>query len=378
MTPAERDAGFMRAALGLARRGLGRVWPNPSVGCVVVSPAGVVLGRGVTGASGRPHAETLALAQAGAEARGATAYITLEPCAHVGRTPPCAEALIAAGIARAVVSIADPDARVNGAGIARLRAAGVAVETGALAAEASDLAAGFLTRVRTGRPRLTLKLATTLDGRIATAAGESRWITGPAARRAVHLMRAQADAVLIGAGTARADDPALTVRDLGLAAANPVRIVVSGALSVARGSRLGRSATEAPLWLCHHGEAEADRIAAWREIGAETLEIPFDADGQLDLGAMFRLFGARGLTRVLCEGGGRLAAALIGADLVDEIVAFTAGRALGDEGTPAIGGLGIAALDSAPHYRLVETSAVGGDIRSRWERDGTGSGAGPG
>jgi diaminohydroxyphosphoribosylaminopyrimidine deaminase/5-amino-6-(5-phosphoribosylamino)uracil reductase len=365
MALTDADAGQMRAALGLARRGLGRVWPNPAVGCVIVA-GGHVVGRGRTADGGRPHAETAALAMAGTAARGATAFVTLEPCAHTGKTPPCAEALIAAGVARVVSTIEDPDPRVAGAGFAALRSAGIEVVTGCLAAEAEALNAGFLRRVRTGRPRLTLKLAASLDGRIATASGESRWITGARARAEVHLMRARSDAVLVGAGTARSDDPRLDVRGLGLSDANPVRVVVSGGLTLPRGGALGTTARDIPLWLCHHSEAETDRRAAWGETGADLLEIPFQEDGQLDLAALMRTLGDRGLTRVLCEGGGRLSAALLEAGLVDEVVLYTAGIVLGDEGTPAVGTLRIQALADAPRLRLVETARIGDDTRSRW------------
>jgi diaminohydroxyphosphoribosylaminopyrimidine deaminase/5-amino-6-(5-phosphoribosylamino)uracil reductase len=359
----------MRAALGLARRGVGRVWPNPSVGCVLVA-GGRVVGRGWTGDGGRPHAETVALERAGPWAQGATAYVTLEPCAHTARTPPCTEALIAGGIVRAVVAIEDPDPRVNGKGIEALRAAGIAVEVGCLAREAVALNRGFLTRLTTGRPHLTLKLATSLDGRIATGTGESRWITGPRARREVHLMRAQADAVLVGAGTVRNDDPKLDVRDLGLAEVSPVRVIVTGSLALPRDGWLGKTAHEVPLWLCHHHEADAARRKAWEEQGAELIEVPFQADGQLDLSAMMQQLGERGLTRVLCEGGGRLAAALLDADQVDEIVSYPAGLVLGDDAVSAVSGLEIEALQLAPRFRLVDTARVGPDVRSRWRRAG--------
>ena len=359
----------MRAALGLARRGLGRVWPNPTVGCILVRD-GRVVGRGRTGDGGRPHAETVALAAAGAEARGATAYVTLEPCAHVGETPPCTEALVAAGVARVVVAIEDPDPRVNGQGVERLRASGIAVDVGCLATEAVALNRGFLSRLTTGRPMLTLKFAASLDGRIATGTGESRWITGPRARSEVHLMRAQADAVLVGAGTVRSDDPKLDVRGLGLAHASPVRVVVSGALSLPRDGHLAETASTTPLWLCHDAEAEESRRAAWRELGAELIEIPYQTDGQLDLSAMMQRLGDRGLTRVLCEGGGRLAAALVEDNLVDEVVAYTAGLVLGAEAIPAIGSLDVAALQLAPRFRLTDVAPIGPDMRSRWRRRG--------
>jgi diaminohydroxyphosphoribosylaminopyrimidine deaminase/5-amino-6-(5-phosphoribosylamino)uracil reductase len=365
----DRDAGFMRAALGLARRGLGLTWPNPTVGCILVQGDAVV-GRGRTGAGGRPHAETVALAEAGARARGATAYVTLEPCAHTGGTPPCADALAAAGVARAVVAIEDPDPRVNGRGVEALRAAGVAVEVGCLAHEAIAMNRGFLTRLTAGRPMVTLKLAASLDGRIATGSGESRWITGPHARHEVHLMRAQSDAVLVGAGTVRSDDPRLDVRELGLEDRHPVRIVVSGALSLPRDGNLGRTAGELATWICHDPEAEPERRAAWEELGAELIEIPLQPDGQLDLAVMLQRLGERGLTRVLCEGGGRLAAALIEADLVDEVVCYSAGLVLGAEAIPAVGGMEVAMLQLAPRFRLIEAAPVGPDLRSRWRRRG--------
>lgn len=355
----------MRVALGLARRGLGRTWPNPAVGCVIVRD-GRVVGRGATRPGGRPHAESVALGEAGAQARGATAYVTLEPCAHTGLTPPCAGLLAAAGVARVVAPISDPDPRVDGRGFAALRQAGVEVSVGCLATEAAALNAGFLSRITRGRPRLTLKLATSIDGRIATASGESRWITGPAARREVHLLRAMSDAVLIGAGTARSDDPSLDVRDLGLDDLRPVRIVVSGGLDLPSDSRLGRTAAETPLWLCHHAAAEASLRRAWSDRGATLIEAPRGPDGRPDLFALLQILGARGLTRVLCEGGGRLAAALLAADLVDDVVAYAAGLALGADAVAAVGTMAIDALALAPRFRLESQAVVGGDLRAHW------------
>lgn len=357
----------MCAALGLARRGLGRVWPNPAVGCVLVRE-GVLVGRGHTADGGRPHAEARALAQAGDRARGATAYVTLEPCAHTGRTPPCTGALIAAGVARVVVAIGDPDPRVNGRGIAALQEAGIAVEVGCLGAEAAEVNRGFLSRLTIGRPMLTLKLAASLDGRIATESSESRWITGPAARAAVHLMRAQSDAVMVGAGTVRADDPRLDVRGLGVEA-RPVRVVVSAGLDLSRDGHLARTAGEAPVWLCHGPAAPETARAAWASLGATLIEAPAHADGSLDPAAVLRSLGARGVTRVLCEGGGRLAAALLAADLVDEMVWHGAGLALGATGLPAVGALRVPVLARAPRFALVEARALGGDACTRWRRD---------
>lgn len=356
---AEADRRFMALALGLAARGLGNVAPNPAVGCVIVQGSTIV-GRGWTQPGGRPHAETQALAQAGAAARGATAYVTLEPCAHHGATPPCASALIAAGVARVVSATTDPDPRVSGRGHAMLRAAGVLVQVGVLEADAKALNGGFLLRVAEGRPWLTLKLALTLDGRIATADGASRWITGPEARRAVHLMRARHDAVMVGIGTALADDPGLTVRELGIAT-QPIRIVVDSQLRLSVDSTLARTAGEVPVWLCH--SVPARPMPDLRLIACAP-----DRAGHVDLAdAMLRL-GEAGLTRVLCEGGGTLAAGLLQAGLVDEVVCISAGRFFGAAGTPSVASVTGISLPSTPEFRLVGHRRLGGDILHRWLR----------
>lgn len=357
------DERWMRLALSLGARGLGRVWPNPAVGCVIVRD-GRVLGRGFTQRGGRPHAERVALDQA-AEARGATAYVTLEPCAHHGKTPPCADALIAAGVARVVVALGDPDPRVNGQGIQRLRDAGICVETGVLEAQARHDQRGFLSRVTKGRPMVTLKLATSFDGRIATASGDSQWITGPRARRMVHAMRASHDAVMVGAGTARDDDPTLTVRGLGTAH-QPVRVVCSGLLDLPMSGNLARTAHEVPLLLIHGRDAPLPRRAAWEEKGATLQQAEKGGGGQLDPASILSALGQAGLTRVLVEGGGMLAASLLGAELVDELVGFTAGLALGAEGRPSIGPLGLGALAEAERFTLSDASPIGPDVLHRW------------
>lgn len=355
----------MALALALGARGLGRVWPNPAVGCVIVRD-GRILGRGWTAPGGRPHAETQALAQAGAAARGATAYVSLEPCAHHGQTPPCAEALVTAGVARVVTALPDPDPRVSGRGHALLRAARIEVREGVLADEAERAHRGFLTRLRAGRPMVTMKIATSLDGRIATASGESRWITGPQARRRVHAQRLRHDAVLIGAGTARADDPLLTVRDMG-PVAQPLRIVAARTLDLPQDGRLARSAREVPLWLVHSARDTPDaRARAWSALGARLIPVAVGG-GTLDPAGMLAALGAAGLTRIFCEGGGTLAAALLDAGLVDEITAYGAGLALGAEGRPALGALGIGRLDEAARFRLRSVLEVGGDIVAEWE-----------
>ena len=353
----------MDHALALAARGLGNTWPNPAVGCVIVK-AGRVLGRGWTQAGGRPHAETLALAQAGDAARGATAYVTLEPCAHHGRTPPCAEALVAAGVARVVTALTDPDPRVTGRGHAILRTAGIEVAEGVRSAEAAALNEGFLKRVTRGLPFVTVKLAATLDGRIATASGESRWITGPLARRSVHALRLRHDAVMVGSATALADDPDLTVRDLG-AARQPVRVVLDRLLRHAPESRLGRTAREVPVWMIHGPEAPEAARDGWTATGAELIEVAATSQG-LDLDAALRALAARGLTRVLSETGSTLAAALIRAGLADELMLYQGAALIGAEGKPMLGPLGLTALAEAPRPRLMAQDRLGPDTVSRW------------
>lgn len=362
----DADRRFMVLALALGARGLGRVWPNPAVGCVIALAGGRIVGRGWTGDGGRPHAETRALAEAGAAARGATAYVSLEPCAHHGRTPPCADALIEAGIARVVVAHEDPDPRVAGRGLAMLRDAGIAVDLGLMAAEATSLQRGFLSRIAEGRPMLTLKLALSLDGRIATHAGESRWISGPQARAKVHAMRASHDAVLVGAGTARADDPLLTVRGFG-AVPQPVRIVAARRLDLPVGGQLAQTAGQVPLWLLHGASADASARARWAGLGARLIEVAETPAG-LDPAAMLAALGAAGLTRVLCEGGGQLAAALLSAGLVDRAAVFSAGLMLGGDARPGVGALGLAALADAPRLRLTAVEPVGADVLGLWER----------
>lgn len=353
----------MSHALALAARGLGRTWPNPAVGCVIVKE-GRVIGRGWTQPGGRPHAERMALDQAGQGARGATAYVTLEPCAHHGRTPPCAEALVAAGLARVATALTDPDPRVSGRGHAILRDGGVTVTEGVCEARARQLQAGFLKRITQGLPFVTLKLAATLDGRIATATGESRWITGPQARRRVHLMRMTHDAVLTSSATALADDPDLTARDLG-AAHQPLRLLADSRLQTPPDSRLGRSAKDHPVWVIHGPAAPDTARAAWSATGARLIEAPTEGP-HLNLTEAFRRLAAEGLTRLMIEAGGQFAAALIRARLVDEIALFQAGCLIGGDGTPVLGPLGLPALGDAPRPKLVETATLGPDTFTRW------------
>lgn len=359
------DHRHMAHALGLGRRGLGQCWPNPAVGCVIVNASRVV-GRGWTQPGGRPHGETVALVQAGQAARGATAYVTLEPCAHHGQTPPCADALIDAGITRVVAALKDSDPRVSGKGFARLRAAGIDITTGVGASEAAQDHAGFFLRVGSGRPLVTLKLANSFDGRIATATGESRWITGPDARMLVHGERARHDAVLVGAGTARIDDPSLTIRGFG-PLRQPVRVVVSRLIDLPLMGQLARTARDVPVWICHGPEAPVEIRKAWAGLGANLMSCPI-IGRQIDPKAVLSALGTKGLTRVFCEGGGMLAATLMSADLVDDLVGFTAGVGIGAEGQPSLGAMGIDRLADAPRFDLTECRAIGGDVVHRWTR----------
>lgn len=366
MTASDADLRHMDHALALGRRGLGNVWPNPAVGCVIVAKDRIV-GRGWTQPGGRPHAETEALAMAAGAAQGATAYVTLEPCSHSGKTPPCAEALIAARVGRVVIAATDPDPRVNGQGIALLRRAGVAVTTGIRQAEALAANRGFSLRVTDRRPLVTLKLASSFDGRIATATGESRWITGPAARHLVHGLRLSHDAVLVGGGTARMDDPSLTVRGYG-PVRQPVRVVLSRGLNLDEDAQLARTAREAPVWLVHGPGADPDRIGRWTGLGATCLAAGLGPDGRLDPREVLAALAEAGLTRVFCEGGGALAASLLARNLVDDLVGFTAGVALGAAAVPSLGSMVMETLADAPRFDLIACRDVGGDVMHHWRR----------
>jgi diaminohydroxyphosphoribosylaminopyrimidine deaminase/5-amino-6-(5-phosphoribosylamino)uracil reductase len=355
----------MRAALALAARGLGRVWPNPAVGCVLVRDATVV-GRGWTQPGGRPHAETEALRRAGDAARGATAYVSLEPCAHTGKSPPCAEALVTAGIARAVVAIEDPDPRVCGRGIAGLRQAGVRVDVGACAAEAGDLNAGFFLRVAQGRPLVSLKLATSLDGRTATRTGDSRWITSEAARRRGHLLRATHDAILIGTGTALADDPELTCRLPGLADRSPVRVVLDRTLRLPEAAKI-LAAGGVPTWIVAAVPSDAARKTALERGGAQTIEVPA-IEGRLSLTDTLRALGDRGITRVLVEGGSALAASLLQHDLVDRVYWFRSAAIIGGDGLAAAGSVGVEGLAEVKRFERVDVEMLGVDVLETYRR----------
>jgi len=358
---------MMRAALALARRSLGRTWPNPAVGCVIEKD-GHIIARGRTQDGGRPHAEVDALTKAGDAARGATVYVTLEPCAHFGKSPPCADALVRAGVARVVSAMEDPNPAVNGRGHARLRDAGITVDVGEGAREAAEINAGFLLRVGAGRPLFHLKLASSLDGRIATASGESKWITGAGARADGHRLRATHDAILVGAGTVAADDPDLTCRLPGLAANSPVRVVLDSKAGLAETSKLASTARQVPVWLLCTNAAPASRRQSLRKAGVEIIEVASASDGRVDVAVAAQVLGQRGLTRVLVEGGGQVAAAFLKAGLVDRITSYRAGVVLGADGRSAVGELGVDRLDFAPRFRLVAARLLHGDMVESWTR----------
>lgn len=368
MTAGPDDIRFMRQALALARRGLGRVAPNPAVGCVLVRD-GRVVGRGWTRPGGRPHAETEALASADStHAAGAIAYVTLEPCSHHGRTPPCADALVAAGIRRVVAALEDPDPRVAGSGFARLQAAGVEVVRDVLRDEARALNLGFMLAHTEGRPLVAVKSAHSLDGRIATAAGESRWITGGAARNHGHLARARFDAVAVGRHTAETDDPRLDCRLPGLAAASPIRVVLDSAAALPHHLHVVATAQAEPTVLVCTTDAAEERVSALEGKGLTVLRTPPGADGRVDLQAALRLLCRHGVTRLLVEGGGTLIAGLLQRDLVDEMICHRAQMVLGADAIPAFGAIGLARLADAPRFVAGSGLRIGDDMLESYRR----------
>jgi diaminohydroxyphosphoribosylaminopyrimidine deaminase/5-amino-6-(5-phosphoribosylamino)uracil reductase len=362
ITPAD-DARFMSLAFALGRRGLGRTWPNPSVGAVVVRDDGagpVIVGRGWTEAGGRPHAETQALGRAGAAARGATLYVTLEPCSHQGRTPPCADAIVAAGIKRVVSALVDPNPQVAGAGHWRMAERGVVVEVGVGAEEARQAHAGHLRCMRDGRPHVLLKLAVSADGKAGLAGRRPAAITAEAARARVHRLRAMSDAVLTGIGTALADDPLLTCRLSGMEDRSPVRVVLDGHLRLPLDGRLVASTRATPLWVITGEAAPPEWMRVLADKGVEVLQVAV-GNADLDLEAALKLLARRGITRLMVEAGPQLAAAFLNADLLDEAVLLRAPKALGADALDALEGLPLEALTSSPRLRLVDTEQAGPD-----------------
>jgi diaminohydroxyphosphoribosylaminopyrimidine deaminase / 5-amino-6-(5-phosphoribosylamino)uracil reductase len=362
------DRRFMELALALGRRGQGRTWPNPAVGAIVVKD-GIIVGRGWTQPSGRPHAEPVALRQAGEAAHGATLYVTLEPCSHFGRSPPCADAVIAAGVARVVSAIEDPNPDVGGQGHARLRAAGIAVDVGLCAEEAARDHAGHFLRVREQRPFVTLKLAVSADGRIAAAGRKRVAITGEAANARVHLLRAQNDAILIGIGTAMADDPLLTCRLPGMENRSPVRVVLDRALRLSNDSKLVHSARRTPLWVMTSEVSEAHAEMKLGAAGTHVLRLPTGAEPGLDLHAVLHTLSERGITRLMVEGGAKVASAFVKANLVDEFWLVRGSQHIGDDGLPALENQTLDVITASPTWRVCSTETLGNDILTVYGRN---------
>jgi diaminohydroxyphosphoribosylaminopyrimidine deaminase / 5-amino-6-(5-phosphoribosylamino)uracil reductase len=363
------DQRFMQLALALGRRGQGRTWPNPAVGAVVVKD-GVIVGRGWTQPGGRPHAEPVALAQASEAARGATLYVTLEPCSHVGKSPPCADAVIAAGIKRVVSAIEDPNPEVAGQGHARLRAAGITVDIGLGAAEAARDHAGHFRRVRDKRPHVILKLAVSTDDKIAAAGHKPVAISAEAAKARMHLLRAQSDAILVGIGTVQADDPLLTCRLPGMEARSPVRVVLDRALRISGTSRLVQSARATPLWLMTSSLAEAAAAVKLGAAGAQVIRVATTTTPSrgLDLRAPLHALAERGITRLLVEGGARVASSFVAAGLVDEFWLLRGPGAIGAEGVAALDALPLSSITQSPTFKVRASESLDRDTLTVYER----------
>jgi diaminohydroxyphosphoribosylaminopyrimidine deaminase / 5-amino-6-(5-phosphoribosylamino)uracil reductase len=362
------DQRFMQLALTLGRRGQGRTWPNPAVGAVVVKD-GVIVGRGWTQPGGRPHAEPEALNRAGEAARGATLYVTLEPCSHIGKSPPCADAIIAAGIARVVSAIEDPNPEVAGQGHAKLRAASISVDIGLGAAEAARDHAGHFRRVRDGRPHVILKLAVSSDDKIGAAGRKPVAISGEAAKARVHLLRAQCDAVLVGISTVLSDDPLLTCRLPGMAARSPVRVVLDRNLRIPGSSRLVHSARETPLWVMTSNLAEAAAAMKLGAAGAQVIRVAAAATPPgLDLPAVLRALSEKGITRLLVEGGARVASSFVAPGLVDEAWLLRGAEPVGADGVAALNALPLTSITQSPNFRVRASEGLQEDTLTIYER----------
>ena len=367
---AHADAHHMAHAVRLSRRALGNTAENPPVGCVIVK-AGRVVGVGHTAPGGRPHAETRALAMAGEAARGADVYVTLEPCAHHGRTPPCADALIQAGVRRVVMAVEDPDPRVNGRGRDRLAAAGIIVETGLMRKDAEEVLAGYLMRKRAGRPLVLLKLAVSADGRIAARPGETTPITAERARARAHLLRARSDAILVGVQTVIVDDPQLTCRLPGLEERSPLRIVLDSRLRIPQTARLLKKDAPAPTWIITTPAAREQAYALQKRLPhVRILPLPADKEGRVDIPALLARLGEEGINTLMVEGGAKVARALVEAGMVDRVALFTASeKTLGPEGVEALAGLPLSRLVESP-FKLKEEIPLGPDVLRVYEKDG--------
>lgn len=366
----EIDRRLMAAALRHGRRNLGHTFPNPAVGALLVrfeNGEPVIVSRGTTGRGGRPHAERVALDAAGEAARGATLYVTLEPCAHQGLTPPCVDAVIAAGVGRVVTALEDPDPRVAGRGHAALRDAGIPLTTGMLAEEARRAHAGHILRITAGRPHITLKLAVSADGMIGRANGERLMVSGREAFARVQAIRAESDALLVGIGTALVDNPRLNVRMPGLADRSPVRVVLDTRARLPLTSLLVTTAREIPLWVVVGPEAPAEACAALEAAGVRVLHVG-GGSGGTDIEAVFRALGEAGITRILVEGGAKVASALVAAGIADQVILIRAPVVIGADGVRALAGRALSAVERSPRFRLVDEYMLGEDRLLRYEK----------
>lgn len=364
MSITSADHRFMAKAMQLARRGLYTTDPNPSVGCLIVDPHGVIVGEGWHERAGLPHAEPIALERAGAAAAGATAYVTLEPCSHHGRTPPCADQLVSAGITRVVYAAEDPNPIVSGAGVQRLIDAGLEVVGDLLSGEADELNRGYVQRMRTGRPWVRSKLAVSLDGRTALENGESQWITGVEARADVHRWRARSSAVLTGSGTVLADDPSLNARpddveDFSL----PLRIVLDSGLRTSPTAKL--FSVEGPVLICHCSEDQT-KIDALEACGAELLAVPMHGPGEVRLGPTMEMLGERGINDVWLESGSLLNAGFLNDELIDELIVYQSGCILGDSAQGMFGTEILEDMKSRKEFELRDVRRFGEDLRTIW------------
>jgi diaminohydroxyphosphoribosylaminopyrimidine deaminase/5-amino-6-(5-phosphoribosylamino)uracil reductase len=360
------DERYMRLVLALGSRGLGQTWPNPAVGAVLVKD-GVVIGRGWTARGGRPHAETQALKRAGKEAEGATMYVSLEPCSHKGRTPPCADAIVRAGVARVVSAIEDPNPDVAGQGHRKLTERGIRVDIGLCADEARRAHAGHFRRVVSHRPQVLLKMALSADEKVGRAGGGPVAISGEKARERVFLMRAQSDAIMVGIGTVLSDNPALTCRLPGMFERSPVRVVLDSKLRVPLASHVIATVRETPTWVFGSKTASEVSEEILVERGVRVFRVD-GTDGALDIEAVLRTLAAEGVTRVMVEGGPAVAASLVKADLVDEAVLLRADKALGPGGLDALADLPLSALTQASHLSLRGSEQLGADRADYFER----------
>jgi diaminohydroxyphosphoribosylaminopyrimidine deaminase/5-amino-6-(5-phosphoribosylamino)uracil reductase len=361
-----QDERFMQLALALGRRSLGRAWPNPAVGAVVVKD-GVILGRGWTQAGGRPHAETEALKHAGKAARGATLYATLEPCSHQGKTPPCTDAIIRAGISRVVSALEDPNPEVAGQGHARLREKGIAVDIGLAADEARRAHIGHIRRVTEARPQVLLKMAISADGKVGAAGRKPVAITAEAARTEVSLLRARNDAILVGIGTVLSDNPSLTCRLPGMIDHSPVRVVLDAQLRTPLSYSVIATARETPTWVVCAPDASSMAEQVLRDKGVEVLRVEAIA-GRFDVLKLLKVLAERGITRLMVEGGPMVAASFVKAELIDEVTLFRSPKTIGPDGIDALEGLPLSALTKSPKLKSLGSTQVGADTMEQFER----------